>query len=68
MENQRANLIQKVVFAATEVGIAVAQEVAEASLKQKPGMLLKEFTKVLDTYVQKQKEQEKIGLRKLEYL
>jgi len=68
MENQRANLIQKVVFAATEVGIAVAQEVAEASLKQKPGMLLKEFTKVLDTYVQKQKEQEKIGLRKPEYL
>ena len=68
MENKRANLIQKVVFAATEVGLAVAQEVAEATLKQKPGMLLKEFTKVLDTYVQKQREQEKVDLRKTEYL
>ena len=68
MDTKRANLVQKVVFAATEVGLAVAQEVAEASLKQKPGMLLKEFTKVLDTYVQKQREQEDIDVRKPEYL
>ena len=64
MDNKRANLVQKVVFAATEVGLAVAQEVAEAALKEKPGMLLKEFTKVLDNYVQKQKEQPDLKIDK----
>ena len=52
----RTVLIQKMVFAATEVGIAVVQEIAEASLKRKPGLSLKEFTKVLDEYLVQQKD------------
>jgi len=55
MDGARTALIQKMVFAATEVGIAVVQEIAEASLKRKPGLSLKEFTKVLDEYLVQQK-------------
>ena len=55
MDSARTALIQKMVFAATEVGIAVVQEIAEASLKRKPGLSLKEFTKVLDEYLVQQK-------------
>ena len=56
MDGARTALIQKMVFAATEVGIAVVQEIAEASLKRKPGLSLKEFTKVLDEYLVQQKD------------
>ena len=56
MDGARTVLIQKMVFAATEVGIAVVQEIAEASLKRKPGLSLKEFTKVLDEYLVQQKD------------
>ena len=55
MDGARAALIQKMVFAATEVGIAVVQEIAEEALKRKPGLSLKEFTKVLDKYLEEQK-------------
>ena len=55
MDDIRAALIQKMVFAATEVGIAVVQEIAEEALKRKPGLSLKEFTKVLDKYIEEQK-------------
>ena len=54
-DDTRTILIQKMVFAATEVGIAVVQEIAEEALKRKPGLSLKEFTKVLDKYLEEQK-------------
>ena len=44
------------VFAATEMGIEVVQEIAAETLKRKPGMSVKEFTKVLDQYIEKQRE------------
>jgi hypothetical protein len=44
------------VFTAVEVGFAVVQEVATATLVTKPGISLKEFTKVLDEYIKKQRD------------
>ena len=43
--------IEKMVDASTEMGIAVVQDIAAAALKRKPGMSVKEFTKVLDDYL-----------------
>jgi len=59
IDNERDNRIelsQKMVFAATEMGIEVVQEIAAETLKRKPGMSVKEFTKVLDQYIEKQRE------------
>ncbi len=42
---------EKIVLEATKFGISVVQEIAAQVLTQKPGMSLKEFTKVLDKYV-----------------
>tara|TARA_B110000438_G_scaffold295723_1_gene339207 strand:- start:1351 stop:1557 length:207 start_codon:yes stop_codon:yes gene_type:complete len=50
------DLIQNMVFTAVEVGFAVVQEVAAATLVTKPGISLKEFTKVLDEYIKKQRD------------
>lgn len=58
MDNERdnrVNLSQKVVFAATEMGIEIVQEIAVEALKRKPGMNIKEFMQVLDQYLEKQK-------------
>tara|TARA_B100000678_G_C18038143_1_gene433561 strand:+ start:252 stop:473 length:222 start_codon:yes stop_codon:yes gene_type:complete len=58
IDNERDNRIalsQKMVFAATEMGIEIVQEIALETLKQKPGMSVKDFTKVLDQYLEKQK-------------
>jgi hypothetical protein len=58
MDNERdnrVNLSQKVVFAATEMGIEIVQEIAVEALKRKPGMSIKEFMQVLDQYLEKQK-------------
>ncbi len=46
---------QQLVFVAAEMGIGIVQEVAAETLKVKPGTSLKEFTKILDEYLQKQK-------------
>jgi hypothetical protein len=59
IDNERDNRIalsQKMVFAATEMGIEIVQEIALETLKRKPGMSVKEFTKVLDQYLEKQKD------------
>jgi hypothetical protein len=59
IDNERDNRIvlsQKIVFAATELGIEVVQEIAAETLKVKPGLSLKEFTKILDQYLEKQRE------------
>ena len=58
IDNERDNRIalsQKMVFAATAMGIEIVQEIALETLKKKPGMSVKEFTKVLDQYLEKQK-------------
>jgi hypothetical protein len=44
------------VFAVTEMGIEMVQEIAAETLKRKPGMQVKEFTKVLDQYLERQRE------------
>jgi hypothetical protein len=49
--------IEKMVDASTEMGIAVVQDIAAAALKRKPGMSVKEFTKVLDDYLIQKKAQ-----------
>jgi len=56
-DNLRITLTQNMTYAAIELGIGVVQEIAEETIKRKPGLSLKEFTKVLDEYLKKQKAQ-----------
>ena len=56
-DNLRITLTQKMTYAAIELGIGVVQEMAAETIKRKPGMSLKEFTKVLDEYLVQQKAQ-----------
>ena len=55
-DNLRTNLTQKMTYAAIELGIGVVQEIAAETVKRKPGMSVKEFTKVLDQYLERQRE------------
>jgi hypothetical protein len=55
-QDNRLELSQKMVFAVTEMGIEIVQEIAAETLKRKPGMKVKEFTKILDQYLEKQKQ------------
>ena len=48
--------IQSMVFSAVEIGFAVAQELAAETLARKPGLSLKEFTKLMDEYLVKQRD------------
>ena len=57
-------LIDKMVFTAVEMGIGAVQEIAAVTLVKKPGISLKEFTKILDDYLVKQKELNKEDLSK----
>jgi len=59
MRDTRVALSQKLVFAITEMGIEIVQEIAAETLKLKPGLSLKEFTKVLDDYLKKQQDTDK---------
>ena len=59
IDNKRDNrleLSKNMVFAVTEMGIEMVQEIAAETVKRKPGMSVKEFTKVLDQYLEKQRE------------
>ncbi len=56
-DNIRTNLTQKMTYAAIELGVGVVQEIAAETVKRKPGMSVKEFTKVLDDFIEKQKTQ-----------
>ena len=56
-DNLRITLTQNMTYAAVELGIGVVQEIAAETIKRKPGMSVKEFTKVLDQYLEKQKDQ-----------
>jgi hypothetical protein len=55
-DSPKHHLIEDVVSTAVELGFAVVQEVASEALIKKPGLSLKEFTKLLDQYIQKQRE------------
>ena len=55
-DNLRTTLTQNMTHAAIELGIGVVQEIANETLKRKPGMSVKEFTKILDQYLEKQRE------------
>ena len=55
-DSPKHGLIENVVSTAVELGFAVVQEVAAEALIKKPGLSLKEFTKLLDQYIQKQRE------------
>ena len=54
IDPKRYALINEMVQHATKMGIGVVQEIAEATLKRKPGMSVKDFTKVLDDYLVQQ--------------
>ena len=59
IDNERDNrleLSKNVVFAVTEMGIEIVQEIAAETVERKPGMSVKEFTKVLDQYLERQRE------------
>ena len=56
VRDTRVTLSQKLVFAITETGIEIVQEIAAETLKIKPGLSLKEFTKILDDYLKKQQD------------
>ena len=59
IDNERDNrleLSKNMVFAVTELGIEIVQEIAAETVKRKPGMSVKEFTKVLDQYLERQRE------------
>jgi|TARA_B100000959_G_scaffold278728_1_gene337571 hypothetical protein len=60
IDNQRDDLrtilTQNMTHAAIELGIGVVQEIASETLKRKPGMSVKEFTKILDQYLERQRE------------
>lgn len=59
IDNKRDNrleLSKNMVFAVTEMGIEIVQEIAAETVKRKPGMSVKEFTKVLDQYLERQRE------------
>jgi len=57
IDAKRIAQINKLVHIATEMGIGVVQEIAEETVKRKPGMSVKEFMKVLDQYLVQQKAQ-----------
>ena len=59
IDNERDNrleLSKNMVFAVTEMGIEIVKEIAAETVKRKPGMSVKEFTKVLDQYLERQRE------------
>ena len=55
-DDLRTALTQNMTHAAIELGIGVVQEIASETLKRKPGMSVKEFTKILDQYLERQRE------------
>ncbi len=54
-DESRMDQINKMVHVATEMGISVVQEIATETLKRKPGCSVKEFMKILDQYLEQQK-------------
>ncbi len=57
LSDPRIAQINRMVHAATEMGFGVVQEIAAQTVKRKPGCTVKEFTKILDQYLENQKAQ-----------
>ena len=59
IDNERDNkteLSQNLVHEMTKFGIGIVQHMAAEILQKKPGLSLKEFTKLLDDFLEKQKD------------
>ena len=54
---ERYRLIDEMVHHATKMGIGVVQEIAEETLKRKPGCTVKELMKILDQYLEQRNNQ-----------
>ena len=52
--DKKVELSQSFVLEMTKFGIGIVQAIAAETVKLKPGMSVKEFTKVLDQYIKDQ--------------
>ena len=52
LDPKRYALIDEMVHHATKMGIGVVQEIAEETLKRKPGCTIKQFMQILDQYLE----------------
>ena len=53
--DSKIELSQNLVHEMTKFGIGIVQHMAAEILQRKPGLSLKEFTKLLDDFLEKQK-------------
>ena len=54
--DSKLELSESLVFEMTKFGIGIVQHMAAEILQQKPGISVKEFTKLLDDFLEKQKD------------
>ena len=54
--DSKIELSQSLVLEMTKFGIGIVQHMAAEVLQKKPGLSLKEFTKLLDDFLEKQKD------------
>jgi len=54
--DSKVELSQNLVHEMTKFGIGIVQHMAAEVLQKKPGLSLKEFTKLLDDFLKKQKD------------
>ena len=54
--DSKIELSQNLVLELTNFGIGIIQHMAAEILQKKPGLSLKEFTKILDDFLEKQKD------------
>jgi len=54
--DSKVELSQNLVLEMTKFGIGIVQHMAAEILQKKPGLSLKEFTKLLDDFLEKQKD------------
>ena len=54
--DNKIELSQSFVLEMTKFGIGIVQHMAAEILQKKPGLSLKEFTKLLDDFLEKQKD------------
>ena len=54
--DSKTELSQNLVHEMTKFGIGIVQHMAAEILQRKPGLSLKEFTKILDDFLEKQKD------------
>jgi len=54
--DSKIELSQNLVLEMTKFGIGIVQHMSAEILQKKPGLSLKEFTKILDDFLEKQKD------------